>query len=78
MADDDRAQIVGPIHEPPLGHRDPPQFPDGPAAGDEAGLFVLTPALPELIEAAEYANGNCSVGPLVTTEQAKSQLCLAG
>ena len=32
-----RAQIVRSIDEPQLGHRDPPQLPDGSALGDEAG-----------------------------------------
>jgi hypothetical protein len=37
VADDDRAQVVGPVHEPQLGDRDTPQLPDGAAPPDKAG-----------------------------------------
>jgi hypothetical protein len=37
VADDDRAQVVGPVHEPQFGHRDAPQLPDGPTPLDKAG-----------------------------------------
>jgi hypothetical protein len=37
VTDEHRAEIVRSIHEPQLGHRDPPQLPDGAALSDEAG-----------------------------------------